>query len=262
MAGDWLKFCKGLPEKPEVFSMSEQLGIDRDYVAGKLMRLWGWCDDNVAEANVDENGHATVTLGAQQVRNIDSIVGVSGFADAMSAAGWLHVRQGSLTFPNFNRHNGEPAKQRALAAIRKRRSRANQYPEKMSRKNRDQRREEKNREESCASAHDSDQTFERFWEVFPSVRKKSKAVARKAWSGAVQKAAAAEIILAAVEYATSKEGQGQFCKMPSTWLNGECWNDDRKAWNRKQGMFDERAAPAIDDAFAKAKADREAASGR
>lgn len=39
---------------------------------------------------------------------------------------------------------------------------------------------------------------------------------------------------AAEEYAASPEGNGQFVKMPSTWLNGECWDDERVAWKSNQ----------------------------
>ena len=72
--------------------------------------------------------------------------------------------------------------------------------------------------------------FGRFWAAFPAGRKKSKGVAWKSWTRARDRAPAAEIISAAIEYAASDEGRGEFCKMPSTWLNGDCWEDDRAAW--------------------------------
>lgn len=75
--------------------------------------------------------------------------------------------------------------------------------------------------------------FEEFWKAFPSGRKKSKARARAAFDKAVKKVPAATIIAAAVEYAASGEGLGSFVKMPETWLNGECWSDDRDAWNQR-----------------------------
>lgn len=75
--------------------------------------------------------------------------------------------------------------------------------------------------------------FEEFWKAFPSGRKKSKAKARMAFGKAVKKVAAPTIVAAAVEYAASGEGQGEFVKMPETWLNGECWSDDRAAWSVK-----------------------------
>lgn len=83
-----------------------------------------------------------------------------------------------------------------------------------------------------SSADDPD--FERFWKAFPAARKKSKGKAREAWSKARRKHDAEMLIAAAIEYAASPEGNGQFVKMPSTWLNGECWDDERAAWNGSQ----------------------------
>ena len=72
--------------------------------------------------------------------------------------------------------------------------------------------------------------FERFWNSFPAGRKSGKAKAREAWSKAIRKIDAESIITAAGEYAASEVGRGEYVKMPATWLNGECWDDDRSAW--------------------------------
>ena len=72
--------------------------------------------------------------------------------------------------------------------------------------------------------------FERFWEVFPKGRKKSKGSARDAWWKAVELERPEVIISAAEHYAQSPDGKGKYVKMPSTWLNQECWKDDRAAW--------------------------------
>jgi hypothetical protein len=42
----------------------------------------------------------------------------AGFADAMTEVGWLTVEKDGVTFPRFDRHNGKPAKDRALAKDR------------------------------------------------------------------------------------------------------------------------------------------------
>lgn len=72
--------------------------------------------------------------------------------------------------------------------------------------------------------------FEEFWKSFPSGRKKSKGTAREAFAKAAAKCEPAKIIAAAAEYAASEAGRGQFVKMPATWLNQECWADDRASW--------------------------------
>ena len=125
MAGDWIKWTKGLAYKPEVIRIAEILCKDRHEIAGRLMVLWEWTDSNVtfmsrSERDTDE---ATVSLGDNAGSHLDSIVGLSGFADAMTAVGWLRSRNGSLSFPNLARHNGQTAKDRALASSRQQKSR-------------------------------------------------------------------------------------------------------------------------------------------
>ena len=75
--------------------------------------------------------------------------------------------------------------------------------------------------------------FEDFWKVFPSGRKQSKSKAREAFGKAIEKIDVPTLLAAAAEYATSPVGQGRFVKMPTTWLNQECWLDDRKSWQAK-----------------------------
>jgi hypothetical protein len=69
----------------------------------------------------------------------------------MVSVGWLEIDESGVTFPNFDRHNGESAKARGLAAERKRnqRSRVTEEDGQMSRSERDTSvtREEKRRED-------------------------------------------------------------------------------------------------------------------
>lgn len=81
--------------------------------------------------------------------------------------------------------------------------------------------------------------FERFWSAFPAGRKKSKGLARAAWDKAIKKIDAETIIAAAIEYKASDEGRGAFVKMPSTWLNQDCWTDERAAWADKSATDDD-----------------------
>jgi hypothetical protein len=75
--------------------------------------------------------------------------------------------------------------------------------------------------------------FAIFWEKFPRGRKKSKALAFKAFQKAIASGVDAMMLIRRVdEYAASAEGRGDFVKMPSTWLNQACWDDDPAAWSR------------------------------
>lgn len=118
MAGDWIKWCKGLPQKKEVLGIAEALGVSPIHAAGMCMVFWEWLDGNIAEKDIDGDGNAHVTLGPLQHQFLDRLVGADGFATALAAVGWLNLRQGSLTVPNFTRHNGQTGKSRALTSER------------------------------------------------------------------------------------------------------------------------------------------------
>ena len=86
------------------------------------MIVMEWLDDNVSAYS--EDGHAVVTLKSLSVSFIDTIAGIVGFGEAMAEVGWLRVENGDLTFVNAGRHNGNSAKNRMLAADRKRSERS------------------------------------------------------------------------------------------------------------------------------------------
>jgi hypothetical protein len=108
MAGNWIKFDTSTSDKPEVWAIAESLGIDPDAVVGKLLRVWAWFDDQT------EKGNAPIVTRAL----LDRKVGVTGFVTAMVQAGWMVETDGLLTLPNFDRHNGQTAKNRVLTAKR------------------------------------------------------------------------------------------------------------------------------------------------
>lgn len=105
----WIKWSIGLESKPEVFEMASQLSLSRPAVAGCLMVFWAWVD------GVSEDGWIQNARPAY----VDSLVGVEGFAQAMESVGWLIVEYNGMRLPNFDRHNGSTAKQRALEQKRK-----------------------------------------------------------------------------------------------------------------------------------------------
>lgn len=109
MAGEWIKFEASTPEKREVFSITAAMGwTDPDLTVGKLLKVWRWFDQQTVGGNADG-----VTLAL-----LDSIIGVTGFAQAMCNVGWLVSDEHGVSLPNFDRHNGKTAKERALTAKR------------------------------------------------------------------------------------------------------------------------------------------------
>ncbi len=117
MAGDWIKVENCTPDKPEVIRLASILGIDQDAVVGKLIRIWIWADQQTYEGNAPS---VTKTF-------LDRCAVLSGFGDALEQVGWLSAGSFGLTFPNFEYHNGQTAKTRALTArrVRKHKSKGN-----------------------------------------------------------------------------------------------------------------------------------------
>jgi hypothetical protein len=111
MAGDWIKIEAVTPDKPEIDLLAELLDTTVNEVLGGLVRLWIWADQQTIDGNA-----RSVTKSA-----IDRHSGVTGLADSMldPSIQWLVTCEGGgFQFPNFDRHNGQTAKQRALTAKR------------------------------------------------------------------------------------------------------------------------------------------------
>ncbi len=104
MAGDWIKLEHVTPDKPEIVKMADILGIDQDSVVGKLVRIWIWADQNSVNGNA-----MTVTDSF-----LDRYTFCSGFSVALRNVGWLTGKNGCLMLPNFDRHNGQTSKNRAV----------------------------------------------------------------------------------------------------------------------------------------------------
>lgn len=114
MAGDWIKWTKGLAKKREVLAIASALSLDRRIVASACMEVWEWADDNT------ENGHVPSVTESF----IDCHAGINGLAAQLTAYGWLlQDGAGGIIFPKFDRHNGKSAKNRVLASERKRKER-------------------------------------------------------------------------------------------------------------------------------------------
>lgn len=113
MAGDWIKLEHATITKPEVITMADLLGKTPEEVFGMLFHVWCWFDKQ------SRDGNAGSVTGNALMRFIDHLVRRPGFAACMKKVGWLT----DSGMPNFERHNGESAKKRALTNDRVKRSR-------------------------------------------------------------------------------------------------------------------------------------------
>jgi len=114
MAENWIKIRTQLPTDPAVMAIAHLLSIDEDAVVGKLVRLWGWADEQLRD------GCAT----ALQRADIDALVRANGFAKALEQVGWLVVTETGIRIPRWEVHFSQTAKQRALSARRMQKKRA------------------------------------------------------------------------------------------------------------------------------------------
>jgi len=132
MAGDWIKWVKGLTKKPEIVLMASTLKKSRREVAAMCMEFWEWCDENISEDTFTPNGSAFVKLSPLDDDNlafIDALVGTAKFADSLTAVDWLRCRDGRIELPGFALHNGQTAKTRARNAKNQKSKRQSDEPE-------------------------------------------------------------------------------------------------------------------------------------
>ena len=115
MAGDWIKVQKDTPDKPEVLAIAARMNMDPDAVVGKLVRIWSWFDTHTTDGNA-----LSVTYSF-----LDRLTGVTGFAEQVSFVGWLEQNGHEMSLPNFDYHNGNTAKTRALGKKRAEKHRSN-----------------------------------------------------------------------------------------------------------------------------------------
>jgi hypothetical protein len=109
MAGEWIKVEHHIHEKIEVAAIAEHTGLDPDAVVGKLCRVWAWASRNCYGDGVTD---------CTALRVIREITRSETFDEALVKTGWLLIKGDKITFTNFDRHNSQSAKERALASRR------------------------------------------------------------------------------------------------------------------------------------------------
>lgn len=113
MAGDWIKMRVNLRSDLAVKGIARRTGLNRFDVIGRLHAVWSWADQHLRTGNA---------LGVTAA-DLDEEAEHPGFAQAMADEQWLKILSTGLVFPYFDRHNGKPAKERALTSKRVKRHR-------------------------------------------------------------------------------------------------------------------------------------------
>lgn len=83
----------------------------------------------------------------------------------------------------------------------------------------------------------TDDQFDKFWETVPN--KDGKKAAVKSFKTAIKKTNLETLITAYKAYIKICDKQSRFKKNPSTWLDGECWNDESIQFESKNSNSNE-----------------------
>jgi hypothetical protein len=116
MAGDWIKVEKVSSHKPEVLKIARMLGVSRQHAFGLLVEFWSWLDSNCVDGVVDGVVDA----------DVDALMSCDGLSSLLTLVGWVQfdVDPMRMRVLNFDRHNGESSKNRALKSERQAKWRA------------------------------------------------------------------------------------------------------------------------------------------
>lgn len=80
-------------DKPEIYAIAAELGLERDAALGAVVRVWSWFTTHTAD------GVAPITPDT-----LDAAIGCRGIANALAAVGWLRYQSGRLEVPEFGEH--------------------------------------------------------------------------------------------------------------------------------------------------------------
>lgn len=111
---NWMKVQKTTPDKPEILLIANALDKPQAEAFLAFFRLWTYFDDHTEEGEMPFFGFPF----------LDKQAGLPGFAQACTEVGWLVVSGKTLYISNWDRHNSQSAKRRALDAERKAKARA------------------------------------------------------------------------------------------------------------------------------------------
>ena len=244
--------------KPDAFHSDTLSQVPRG-VRWTFAGLWTYCDDEgrgrdnlrlIQAALYPLDSDVTLEVLADDLKQLESIGAIHRYSadgrDYLHVPGWSHQK---VSHPTASKLPPCGACREPLA------NDSGAAPESLAP---DRERKGIDREPSAKAA---EALFDQFWGTYP--RKTDKGNARKAWAKAVKKKPAGEIIAAAAAYAATKP-EPKFTAHPTTWLNGERWDDElARAPSDQQRWYPPEVPPDVDpdDTEAYAAAMRKAAAG-
>ncbi len=101
----WIKFCVDLPNKPEIRNAARDCGCSVGDATLAFLRLFSWLDEQTADGRL-----------ATDRDDVDAAARLPGFAASLERSGWLAFSDGECVVTNWEKHNGQNAKRRAMKA--------------------------------------------------------------------------------------------------------------------------------------------------
>ena len=106
----WIKVETHTPDKTEIRQIARLCQCSKAEAFLAFFRVFVWLDEQT------ENGQVNFFTPD----DADEIGGLPGLGDALETVRWITFSPGGAVVANWERHNGESAKKRCLAAERKR----------------------------------------------------------------------------------------------------------------------------------------------
>ena len=102
----WIKIGVDTPGKPAIVRLANDCGVSRGDAFLAFFRLYSWLDEQTADG----------TLYADHAE-VDAVARLDGLAASLERSGWLtFYPDGRMTVTNWQEHNGQSAKRRAMNA--------------------------------------------------------------------------------------------------------------------------------------------------
>jgi DNA replication protein DnaT len=105
----WIKVETTTPDKAEICQIARLCKCSRAEAFLAFFRFYVWLDSH------SENGHVEFL----EPEDVDTHSGLTGFGRAIESVKWIAFSDGFAVVTNFDKHNGQSSKRRALEARRK-----------------------------------------------------------------------------------------------------------------------------------------------
>lgn len=103
----WIKVDVAILGKPAIRNAARDCRCSIGDAFAAWFRLYSWLDEQTADGTLYSD-----------VEEIDAVSRLSGFAASLSRSGWLTFYGDKVIVTNWDEHNGQCAKRRALEAKR------------------------------------------------------------------------------------------------------------------------------------------------